>query len=193
MALSTVDASPPADPVVALIQEGRHREALAACVHHHGESLGRFCMALLGDQAEAEEVTQETLIAAHDGFASFRGEGALRSWLFGIARRQCARRMAKRTRREQKLQLAFDASRDAETPADVLVRRQRAAGVRQVLEELKPSEREALLLRYEAQLSYREIAEVTGQNDVTVRKRTSRALARFRSLYSRAFSTGDDR
>ena len=52
-ALSPVPVDPSPDPIALLVQEGRHREALAACVRAHGAVLGRLCMALLGSQAEA--------------------------------------------------------------------------------------------------------------------------------------------
>jgi RNA polymerase sigma-70 factor (ECF subfamily) len=53
------------------------------------------------------------------------------------------------------------------------------------LDELKPSERDAVLLRYEAGLSYREISEACGIDEAAARKRTSRALAELRTLVKR--------
>jgi hypothetical protein len=46
--------------ILALIRDGRHRDAIAACARAHGPVLGRPCMALLGSQADAGEATQET-------------------------------------------------------------------------------------------------------------------------------------
>src|SRR6187200_2285338 len=75
-----------ADPIIALLREGRHRDALAACAKAHGTILGRLCMALLGSQADADEATQETLLRAHRAMATYRGEGTIKAWLCGIAR-----------------------------------------------------------------------------------------------------------
>lgn len=180
MAAGTV-AEVSADPVLALAREGKPREALALCAREHGSAVGRFCMALLGDQAEAEEVLQESLLAAFDGFDGLRGD-AVRPWLYGIARRMCARRLAKRARRAGRLRLIHDAEGAAEGADELLERRQRAATVRAGLEELKPSDREALLLRYEAGLSYREVGDIQSIDEATARKRASRALARLRDV-----------
>ena len=149
--------------------------------------MGRLCMALLGNQAEAEETVQEALMAAYDGFASFRGEGSLRGWLMGIARRMCARRLAKRVRRERRLRLVHDAGSEEHLPDDVVDRRRKAGRMREALEELKPSDREALILRYQSGLSYREIGTICDIDETAARKRTSRALARLRSLLSSQF------
>ncbi len=169
------------DPIVDRIRNGAHREAVAMCANEHGAALGRLCMAMLGDQAEAEEIVQEALIAAHDAMASYRGDGSVRAWLFGIARRMCARRIETRVRRERRLRLVHDASGDhGGLPDDVVERRRRALLVRGALEVLKPSERDAVLLRYEAGLSYREIGIACGIDEAAARKRASRALSRLR-------------
>ncbi|MBI2897853.1 MAG: sigma-70 family RNA polymerase sigma factor [Deltaproteobacteria bacterium] len=179
-ALARADHTRPDDigskAIEKLIGAGAHREAVAFCAREYGATLGRLCMALLGAQAEAEEAVQETLLAAHSGMASYRAEGTVKAWLYGIARRICARRLETRIRRERRLVLVHDADADAELPDDLLEARRRAERVRAALEELKPSERDALLLRYESGLSYREIGHACGLDEATARKRASRAL-----------------
>ena len=172
------------DPIAALIGEGRHRDAVAACAREHGAAIGRLCMALLGSLAEAEETTQETLIDAHRAMDGYRGEGSVRAWLFGIARRKCARKLETRGRRERRLRLVHDADGDAELPDQMLETRRRAERVRAALERLKPSERDAVVLRYQGGLPYREIGEACGIDEAAARKRVSRALSRMKSLLS---------
>lgn len=173
-----------ADPIAVLIGEGRYRDALVHCTRTHAGSMGRLSMALLGDAAEAEEVLQESLVAAYHAMSGYRGEGSVRAWLLGIVRRQCARRTATRVRRERRLRLVHDANASAPLPDEELERRRRGERVRDALEELKPSDREALLLRYESGLSFAEIALLQSVDEAAARKRTSRALARLRTLLS---------
>jgi RNA polymerase sigma-70 factor, ECF subfamily len=170
------------DPIQALIREGGHRDALVACARQHGAAIGRVCMALLGVQSEAEEVQQETLLAAFQGMAAFRGEGTVRAWLFGIARRLCARRLETRVQQERKLRLVHDSSSTEKLADAEIERRQRAERMRRLLGELKPSEREVLLLHYEAELSFRDIGGALGIDEAAARKRASRGLARLREL-----------
>ena len=170
------------DPVAGLIQRGAYREAISLCARNHGPGMGRMCMALLGSQSEAEETVQEALIAAYDGFQKWRGDASVRAWLFGIARRMCARRLATRIRQERRLRLVHDAQAETSLPDEVVEARRRARLVRGALEELKPSDRESVVLRYQAGLSYREIGEVCGMDEAAARKRTSRALAKMRTL-----------
>jgi RNA polymerase sigma-70 factor (ECF subfamily) len=161
------------------LADKQHRIALGLCARHHGAALGRLCMALLGTQAEAEDLTQETLLTAHDAFEDFRAEGSIRAWLFGIARKKCARHLERRVRRESRLRLVHDATKN-DGADEQFQRRQRAERARAALEQIRPSEREAVLLRYAAELSFREVGEACGTDEAAARKRVSRARARLR-------------
>lgn len=173
-------APDPGESIERHIAAGEHREALALCARHHATALGRLCMAFTGSQAEAEELVQETLLAAFDGFPAYRAEGSVRAYLYGIARRLCGRHVEKRARREARLRLVHDTGRGAATD-ELAAARERAERARTALAELKPSEREAIVLRYQAELDFREVAQATGVDEATARKRVSRALSRLRA------------
>lgn len=166
------------DPIVLLVQDGRHRDALVACVAAHGSILGRLCMALLGSQADADEAAQETLLRAHRAMPTYRAEGTIKAWLCGIARHVCAHMLETRRKQRELLEVV---PIEAEA-RDVFAQRQRSRAIRDALAKLKPTEREALVLRFVADLSHREIATACNLDEPTARKRISRALARLRSV-----------
>jgi RNA polymerase sigma-70 factor (ECF subfamily) len=168
------------DTVEQLIAGGNYREALARCAQMYAAPLGRLCMAFTGSQAESEELVQETLIAAYDGFSQYRGEGSIRAWLFGIARRICGRHTETRARQKARLKLVHDTGRQIDA-GELALLRERAQRARDALAKLKPSEREAVVLRYEAGLSFREVALACGVDEAAARKRVSRALVRLRA------------
>jgi RNA polymerase sigma-70 factor (ECF subfamily) len=180
-ALSAGAASPATgdQDIAQALSAKENRLALGLCARHHGAAIGRLCMALVGTQAEAEDLAQETLLAAHDAFEDFRGDGSIRAWLFAIARKKCARHLERRVRRESRLRLVHDATR-TDAADDQFHRRQRAERARAALEQIRPSEREAVVLRYAAELSFREVGEACGIDEAAARKRVSRALARLR-------------
>ncbi len=184
MSAAVFPPAPAEDPILALVRQGAYRDAIARCAREHGPAIGRLAMAMLGSQAEAEEVAQEVLLAAHDAFPDYRGEGTVRAFLFGIARRMCAKRLEIRGRRERRLRLVHDAEAEAGLPDQLLEARRRALRVRAAIEELKPSERDAVVLRYEAGLEYAEIAAALGLDEPAARKRVSRGLAHLKELLS---------
>lgn len=165
------------------LEQGDCRAAVVLCSRHHGSALGRLCMAMLGSQQDAEDIAQETLIDAHDALATWRGEGSIRGFLMTIARRKCARLIEKRSRRTAKLRLVHDAEKappSDEHPDKHLLLKQRGDRARAALAVLRPSEREALLLRYGTGLSFREVGAACGIDEAAARKRVSRAIARLR-------------
>jgi RNA polymerase sigma-70 factor (ECF subfamily) len=166
--------------IEALVAQGQHREALARCARAYAIPLGRICMAFTGSQAESEELVQETLLAAFDAFPQYRAEGSIRAFLFGIARRICGRHVEMRARRESRLRLVHDTSRGRDA-GELAIEREQAERARAAVAKLKPSEREAVVLRYEAELSFRELATACGVDEAAARKRVSRALARLRA------------
>ncbi len=165
----------PPDEIQSLLASGRYREAVAACARTHGAVLGRLCMALLGSQADADEATQETLLRAHRAMATYRGEGSIKAWLCGIARHVCAHMLETRRRGREVLELVpvHDDTRDVFA---------HARAIRSALAQLKPTEREALVMRYVADLSHKEIALACNLDEAAARKRISRALARLRAV-----------
>ena len=179
--MNVPDEKPGPDPIVSMVQEGRHRDALAACARSHGAVLGRLCMALLGSQADADEATQETLLRAHRSMPTYRGEGTIKAWLCGIARHVCAHTLETRRKGRELLELVPTENLSDDARA-VFATRRRSRAIRDALAELKPSEREALVLRFVADLSHREIALACNLDEAAARKRISRALARLRSV-----------
>jgi RNA polymerase sigma-70 factor (ECF subfamily) len=173
------------DPIVALIAAGKHRDAVAECARAHHRVLGRLAMALTGSQADADEVVQETLLRAHRAMPAYRGEGTVKAWLCGIARHVCAHVLETRKRGANlgdALELAIVPG-DAASCESFETRRQ-ARALRVALDQLKPSEREALVMRYVADLGHREIAVACGIDEAAARKRISRALARMRAVFT---------
>jgi RNA polymerase sigma-70 factor (ECF subfamily) len=158
----------------------RHDRESAAelLVERHARAIGRLSMALLGSQVEAEDALQETLLAALDSAGSFRAEGTLRAWLLTIARRKCARQLESRARDRERRQ-SLNGVAASEDNAERLSMARRA---RRLLEEIKPSEREALVLRFAGELSFREVAQASGIDEAAARKRVSRGLSRLRVL-----------
>jgi RNA polymerase sigma-70 factor (ECF subfamily) len=87
------------------------------------------------------------------------------------------------TRARQSRKLALVANQGTSMSSDELaLQRQRAERARAALEQVRPSEREALILRYNAELSFQEVGLARGIDEATARKRVSRGIARLRDL-----------
>ncbi len=150
----------------------RHLPPFERVIEEHGQAVLRFCAAQAGAQ-RAEDVFQETMLAALRAYDELRDAGAIRSWLFAIAARKAVdahRRWAREPEPVADLDPPAVAG-DFAVRDDALWRRVR---------ELPGKQREAVALRYVADLSHREIAEVMGTSEAAARRNVFEGLEQLR-------------
>lgn len=145
----------------------------------HAEAVGRYCMAALGDAELAARVIEEVWTATEKELGEASPTRSFRSLVFGLARRRCA-------------QLLETKKKPSDLSAQVKVRgapstdaARLAEQARQLLAKLRPSEREILILRYVAQLSYDEIAGIWGVEASDARFKVSQALVQASAVAKR--------
>lgn len=147
-----------------------------------------LALRLLGDPARAEDATQEVFLRAWRKFHEFRGEAAVRTWLYRIALNHCRnlqQRWYDRARVPDPGESFWDhaASPDA-SPLRVLELKELGTRIQRALEALPPEYRELLLLVADEQLSYREVAELTQQTVDAVRGKLHRARRAFVAAFA---------
>lgn len=157
------------------------REAFAELVSRETDAVYRACRRIVGNAADAEDVTQESFVAAYRSIRSYRGDGPPRAWLLRIATRQAFRRLSRR-RPQADLDAVSDA-RLADHAADPGIRvpvDEERAGIRSAVSALPEPYREVVALRFFADLSLWEVADVTGRPVNTVKTHLRRGLERLR-------------
>ncbi len=146
-------------------------------------SLARF---LTRDAEAAEDVVQDAVLKAHCGFASFRG-GDAKAWLLTIVRREFidwanARSAARTVFADVRAETEAEFVRwEDDDPERALVRKGDVGAVREAIADLPEPFREAIVLRELEELSYAQVAAITGAPIGTVMSR----LARGRELLAR--------
>lgn len=150
-----------------------NRGALAELYGRHSEAVFAYLRRLVGERGLAEEVLQDTFLAAWNGAGGFAGRASVRAWLIGVARRQALRRLRRHGPRllelTDELQLASPSASEvalAQIGHDELLAAMRA---------LSSIHHEALGLLLVEQLSYAEMAEVLCVPPGTVKSRVSNA------------------
>jgi RNA polymerase sigma-70 factor (ECF subfamily) len=139
-----------------------------------------YLLRLTGSRAEAEDLVQETFLAAYTGRATYRGRSLPLAWLLGIARR---RWRDQRRHPEPEPAVLSEHALAGETERDSLEERvARSASLEAALARLAPPLRECLLLVVVQGLTYREAATVTGEPVGTVKWRVHEANRALRRL-----------
>lgn len=162
----------------------------------HGHALLAYAERLLGDRGRAEEALQDTFVAVWQGAGAFEGRSTVRTWLFGICRRQALARARDRTVPHLPVDVAHDLPAAAPGPETVALARADARAVGAALARLPAAHREILHLMFGAGLGQREIAAVLGIPVGTVKSRlfhARAALARALPVTALAGSSGEGR
>ena len=158
-------------------------EALARLVAEEGETLRRMLVGVTRDHATAQDVLQFAVTQFLTHGAPIPADGR-RAWLYRVAVNE-ALRLRRRAKTDQHFQQRTQAGQSDRTdPADLptagLLRAERVERVRQAVADLPPPERTIIELRTYRDLTFREIADQTGQPLGTVLWRMRQAIARLR-------------
>jgi RNA polymerase sigma-70 factor (ECF subfamily) len=172
----------------------RDIELLADLVERCHHRLVRYLLYLTGRRDYAEDLAQETWIHVLQRGNQYNGRQRFDPWLFAIARNLAIDYLRKTRKAVQTASLPND--RDAMlllpssglSPFEAAARSEDAIRLAGQLQTLSPLYREALLLRFQEDLSLAEIAQVLGAPVTTVTSRIYRGLAALRS----AFEEGGD-
>jgi len=147
---------------------------------------------LARNDADAQDVVQESLLRALRYFGSFRG-GDARVWLLAIVRNTCYTLHARHASDDQCESIDEEAmalADDCPTPEALAVLALDIGSLQHALERLPAPLREVIVLRELEGCSYKEIAAVTGQKIGTVMSRLARARKRLRENLSHLTEAG---
>jgi RNA polymerase sigma-70 factor (ECF subfamily) len=138
---------------------------------------------------EVEDLTMQVFAAALEALPRFRGQCPPRVWLLKIARGRVIDALRRRAVRQETLASELDErgqgtdplaeapASAVEGPAAALERAEARRVIRELVERLRPDQREALLLQYVEELSIGEIAVIMGRSPAAVNSLLQRARA----------------
>jgi RNA polymerase sigma factor (sigma-70 family) len=141
-------------------------------VERYGPGLLRFCVARLGPD-RGEDAFQETLLAALRHYEELRDPAAARSWLFQIAQRK----ILDTARADGRAPLP---SEEVEQHVPPWLDAEPGGGIWRQVAGLPPKQREAIALRYLADLAHGEIAAVMRTSEEAARRNVFEGLKRLR-------------
>ena len=168
------------EDVLSKAREG-DRDALARLLGQHQQRLLRFGMKMCGREEDAQDVLQETFIAAARTIRDFRGASSVSTWLYTIARSFCLKRhrgersTAGRAEPLDAGSGAHDVVDSRDGPEEAAASKQLRAALQRAISALDPMYREVLVLRDVEGLSAAEVAEIVNVSVDAVKSRLHRA------------------
>jgi RNA polymerase sigma-70 factor (ECF subfamily) len=178
------------------------RAAFASLVRRHQRGIYNFVLRQLPDATFADDVAQQVFLRAVQRSGEFKQETRFRTWLYAIARnllQETTRRPAGRKQTDpvtqdgptSKDEQSAQSARKSDGVTGLHERRHDrtssppvSEAVVSTISNLPPDQREVMLLRELGNLSFKEIAELTGTSEAAVKTRMRQALERVQQVLS---------
>jgi RNA polymerase sigma-70 factor (ECF subfamily) len=174
--------------------------AYAKLVEDNASAIYRLALRMMGNEADAEDVLQETFLSAFKSIDRFEGRSRLSTWLYRIASNAALMRL----RRNEPEQVSVDEPVERDDgemmprqffdfcclPEDDLLREEAREQMKQAIDDLPPTLRSVFVLRDIEGLSTAETAEALDLSESAVKSRLMRARLKLRDELSRYFSQG---
>ncbi len=142
-------------------------------VRQYAQSVSSVCMIRLQNWADAEDCFQNTFIKLFRKSPDFKDQNHLRAWLLRVAINEC-----KNYIRDNRRHLSLDTALELPAPCA-----EDDADLSWALMKLAPDYRDVVYLYYVEQMKVREIADILGKNQNTVKTLLSRGREKLRQIY----------
>ena len=172
------------EDLVSLARE-RDEAAVRAITKRYNRRLFRIARSILRNDAEAEDVVQETYVRAFTGLGMFRGDAAFGTWITRIAMNEALGRLRRRrptvdwetygANRNQAEIIHLPASAAGSDPEENMAQGQIRAVLEQAIDELPDAFRAVFVARIVEEMSVEETADLFGLQPETVKTRLHRA------------------
>ena len=171
------------DPIilewVAATKQG-DQDAFAELVYTFQDPVYNLCYRMLGESGEAEDATQEAFLRAYLNIERYDTNRSFKTWVMSIASNHCIDRLRKRRMQyvsldDEPTAAALALSSSDPLPEHVTLQNERSEVIQDLLLELDPDYRVAVILRYWYDYSYAEIAQTMNTTESAIKSRLFRA------------------
>lgn len=184
MDVKTVMSEPQAERQCEDIPQGESwAPVFAELYQEHSRAIYYLALRMLGDPSKAEDATHDVFLRAFRSMGDFRGQASWRTWLYRIAINHCSN--LRQAWQERHVFPAGDdlllenAPSPVDSPLRALETKELGERIQKTLDNLPGEYRLLLLLVADQDLSYEEVASLTGQSSDAVRGKLHRARKAF--------------
>ncbi len=187
--------------LIALLAQ-RNEAAFEELVRQYSPTVYNLAYRMMGNAAEAEDISQEIFITVFKRIHTFRGDSSLSTWLYRVTINHCKNRIKYLSRRHEHQKREYEDERTMHSSADRTVAgsvhrpdemveaMQMERIIQRTLEDLDEDHRTILVLRELEGMSYEQIGEIMKLEAGTVKSKLHRARSTFMKRMKSAYHEG---
>lgn len=166
----TVTAKPSDADLIKRIA-AKDQAAVQALYGRHNVRLFRFLLRFVKNEAIAEELVSETFMEIWRSAGKYEGRSAATSWMFAIGRNKAISLLRKKSELELDETYANLIEDDADTPEVTSQKTDKGALIKQCIDQLSSEHKEVIDLVYYHECSIKEVSDIVGIPENTVKTR----------------------
>jgi len=158
-----------------------NQEAFAQLYEEHFDKIYRYVTFKIGNETEAEDMTQQVFLNALQSISSFKWKGVpFSAWLFRIAHNQVVDYLRSKKRTAVPLNESLASSNSNDTPQSVVEQKLDIEQVLAATKQLTEAQREVISLRFTSELPIAQVAKVMGKSQGAVKALQHSAIVALR-------------
>jgi RNA polymerase sigma factor (sigma-70 family) len=165
--------------IPALVEDAKDDPAaFGRLYNHYVQPVYRYVYSRMGTTHTAEDLTSQTFMAAFENLPRYRERGQFAAWLFQIARNKMTDHF-----RGNRVEVDLEAAQSFAGGDDVLlqvIQNEEISRLTCLIKNLNFEEQDLIRLRYVAELTFAEIADLLGKREEAVKQSLYRLLARLK-------------
>ncbi len=153
---------------------------------YSGKIFGK-CISLLKDEEDAEDSVQEIFMKILLNMAKFSGKSRFSTWIYSITYNYCIDRI-RRKKKDPSLLVEDLSNHDVpEDVNDVFLLEMEIGRLKVVLDEIPTKDRSILLMKYQDEMSIKEIGQLLDKSESAIKMKIKRAKQKFKKVYTEIY------
>ena len=157
--------------------------AFSALYRSYVTPVYRYLYSRTGNAAEAEDLTTTVFMSALENLQRYQEQGNFKAWLFTLARNKLADSYRRERWHLPLEEWASTMGPNGNDPERTVIKMETMDRLKRLFQELKPEQQELLHLRFAAQLSFAQIAQVVGRSEAAVKMAVYRILQQLNAAW----------
>ncbi len=148
------------------------------------------CLSILKDEEKAEDATQEIFVKILLNLAKFSGKSKFSTWIYSITYNYCIDSIRKR--KKDKSILVEDLANEHDTAEDGIEDRflleMHVKRLKVILEKIPVTDKAILLMKYQDEMSIKEISEILDKSESAIKMKIKRAKQKFKKIHKENYT-----
>jgi RNA polymerase sigma-70 factor (ECF subfamily) len=167
------------EEIIEIIQKDKKKDLFSELFDRYSKKVYHTCLSMVNSQEIAEDLAHDIFLKVFVSLQKYDGKASFSTWLYRISSNFCIDYIRKHKRRSEKIEdYTYELETNTEEDNERELLSSKTELLRKILDELEPEDKMALLMKYQEDMSIKQISQVFEISQSAVKMRLKRAKAK---------------